>query len=102
VHLRGYGFHFETAAELFVEKRAGAPLPAGIQISHHHVKHLPGTSRITLGNTRFRLALAISIVDISIRSSDCGQPRAPAANKPRPFRDGEARLERPIGNLPRP
>jgi hypothetical protein len=31
-----------------ISARAYAPLPAGIQISHHHMKHLPGYSRITL------------------------------------------------------
>src|SRR6266853_401117 len=49
-HLRGYCFLRETADELFAEKGSGAPLPAGMQISHHDMKHLPGASGIAFGN----------------------------------------------------
>jgi len=79
---------------------ATASLPAGIQISHHDMKHLPGLSRLALRNRRRRAALAVGIAVISIRPRDGRQPGAPAANETRPLGDGEPRLERPIGNLP--
>ena len=47
-----------------------AYLPARIQISHHYMKHLPGHSRIALGNRRLRVALAAGIGVISIRPRD--------------------------------
>ena len=50
---------------LLVENRAF--LPAGIQISHHDVKHLSGLSRIALGNLRRLAALAVGIGVIAIR-----------------------------------
>jgi len=77
-----------------------ASLSAGIQISHHHTKHLPGLSRIALGNRCLRAALAAGIGAISISPRDCWQPGAPAANESRPLGNGQPRLERPIGNLP--
>ncbi len=61
------------------------------------MKHLPGHSRIALGNRRLRAAVGIGV--IAIRPRDGRQPGAPAANKTRPLGDGKARVERPIGNL---
>jgi hypothetical protein len=78
-----------------------ASLSTGIQISHNDVKHLPCLPRIAFRNGRLRSVLSVNIGVISIRPRDGRQPRAPAANKPSALRNGEPRLERPIGNHPR-
>src|SRR5208282_659283 len=78
-------------------------LPAWIQILHHDVQHLPGESRIALGNLGFRTApsfsIAFAIGMIAIRPCGWWQPGASSANQSRLLREGEPHLKRPIGNL---
>jgi len=69
-------------------KIEAASLTSGIEISHHDMKHLPGSSRIALGN---RGLLAITVISIPPR--DIRQPRTPAANQSRPLRDGQPYVE---------
>ena len=73
-----------------------ALLSAGIEISHHNMKHLPGPSRIALRCRYFRAAV---IRRISIGPRDGWQPCATAANNSGSLGDRNPRLERPIRNL---
>src|SRR6516165_2081697 len=67
-----------------------------IQVSHHDVEHLPGQSRVTLGNRRLGAAFAV----VPVPPGNRRQTGAPTTNQSHLFCDGEPRLERPIGNLP--
>src|SRR5580704_225905 len=71
-----------------------ASLTAGIEISHHNMQDLPGSSRVVLGCDRLRAAALVAVVP-----RDGGQPGAPAANEPCFLGGGDASLERPISNL---
>jgi hypothetical protein len=64
------------------------------------MKHLPGLACITICNRSLQFAAVATIGVISIRPRSCRQAGAPAANESCPLRDGEARLKRPVGNLP--
>jgi hypothetical protein len=57
-------------------------LPAGIQISHHDMKHLPSQSGIALGNRRLQDALAAGIGGIAIGPRDCGSRAHPPRISP--------------------
>ena len=67
-----------------------------IQVSHYDVEHLPGQSRVTLGNRRLGAAFAI----VPVLPGNRRQPGAPTTNQSHLLCDSEPRLERPIGNLP--
>ena len=65
------------------------------------MKHLNGLPRVALGRGDLHAIFTGGIGDVSIRPGDGWQPRAAATNNSHFLRDGEPRLERPIGNLSR-